>query len=168
MPLRCIERVGRLRHRARVQTPSLEQQTQRGAAYLSGGVGVDEVQAMRSQANNYNLKLVFAVAGSGEYLADVKVSVADASGNNVIHAVSNGPLFGKTQSRTVTLRAGQRADLNFFWPSARSPLRARRAISRPAFRWGRQERACSTPAELRRLCSLGTRTRARVRAHSCV
>jgi len=94
---------------------------------------VDEVQAMRAQSNNYNLKLMFAVAGTGEYLANIKVSVQDAAGSTVIDAVSDGPLFyarlpegryrvvtendGKAQSRVVTLRSGQRVDLSFFWPS---------------------------------------------------
>ena len=133
---------------------ALEQQTQRGASYVSGGVGVDEVQAMRAQSSNYNLKLMFAVAGTGEFLANVKVSVQDARGNTVIDAVSDGPLFyarlpegryrvvtendGKTQSRAVTLRSGQRADLNFFWPSGEY------ASARPAKRKLRQRAPSAT------------------------
>ena len=39
------------------------------------------------------MRLMFALAGSGEYLADVTVKLVDAYGDTVLDAVSDGPLF---------------------------------------------------------------------------
>ena len=46
--------------------------------------------------DDYNLTLLFSVKGTGEYVSDVKVSIADSSGNAVLESVSDGPmLFAK-------------------------------------------------------------------------
>lgn len=62
-----------------------------GIEYISGGIGDDEESAETFSA--FNLKLVFATQGSGEFLADVKVSIEDGKGNNVLKAISPGPHF---------------------------------------------------------------------------
>jgi len=60
--------------------------------YASGGVGINEREAMRAMADNYNLQLSFAAAG-GAYLAHVMVVIKDTDGNVLIHTTSNGPWF---------------------------------------------------------------------------
>jgi len=64
-----------------------------GVTYVSGGVGKEAVQAMHEIAPNYNLRLMFAVAGSGEYLANVHVKVMGPKGRTVLDTVSEGPYF---------------------------------------------------------------------------
>jgi len=76
--------------------------------YLSGGVGVDELDHMRAVARNFNLRLMFAERGSGAYLSDIQVSIAgplDAATPNsnaaaavdserlVVDTTTDGPWF---------------------------------------------------------------------------
>ncbi|WP_243358532.1 hypothetical protein [Fundidesulfovibrio terrae] len=60
-----------------------------GVPYLSGGVGLDEREAMQGMASQYNLKLEFAVS-EGNYLGDVRVTLR---GPVSLDAVSEGPWF---------------------------------------------------------------------------
>jgi len=61
--------------------------------YMSGGVGIEERDAMKAQAGKgYDLKLEFAVP-HGNYLSVVDVKINDQSGKPVITAESNGPWF---------------------------------------------------------------------------
>lgn len=55
---------------AMAQSPATETQT-----YLNDGVGLDARQAMQAQRKQYNLRLAFAQAHSGEYLAGVDLSI---------------------------------------------------------------------------------------------
>jgi hypothetical protein len=103
-----------------------------GATYISGGVGIDSVERLNSQARDFNLKLVFTL-NEGNYLANVPVTITDGRGNKVIEAVSEGPLFlaklpagsytvtatndGKTQTRKVTVGQGQQTAY-LRWPAA--------------------------------------------------
>ena len=59
---------------------------QNSAVVWSGGVGVDE----RENAPVEGTKLVFFVRG-GDFLSGVTVVIKDASGREVVNAVSNGP-----------------------------------------------------------------------------
>ena len=65
----------------------------RGIRYLSGGVGDDERAELDALSNQYNLRLLFAMQGSGEYLAAVRVNILDAHGGTVLTAESRGPWF---------------------------------------------------------------------------
>ncbi len=61
--------------------------------YMTGGVGIEERQAMEAQgAKGYDLKLIFSVP-KGNYLSSVDVKINDASGKPVISAEANGPWF---------------------------------------------------------------------------
>ena len=62
------------------------------AVYLSGGVTQDEAQAMRAVASQYNLRVAF-IAHTGQYLADVPVSIRNERGNVVFDGVSDGPML---------------------------------------------------------------------------
>lgn len=79
-----------------------------GIPYLSGGVGLEERDAIREKANDYNLWIWFARAGSGYFLADVKVSIEDARGQPVLDTVTNGPwLLVRVPPGRYTIRTDQ-------------------------------------------------------------
>jgi hypothetical protein len=61
-----------------------------GIAYVTGGVGTDEQQALRKVGRADDLQLVFA-RRDGDYLADVAVTITGAGGKQVLKTVSDGP-----------------------------------------------------------------------------
>lgn len=78
------------------QSSGIKPQTQGGISFVSGGVGEEEHKALRAIQGQYNLHLTFAVKGSGEFAAGVKVSIADAKGNALLNTTAEGPnLFVK-------------------------------------------------------------------------
>ncbi len=80
-------------------------QTYAGIPYLSGGIGLDEREALRSLAKEYNLRLSF-VLNKGNYLSDIEVLIADDRGTTVLAAVSQGPwFFTKLPAGTYHIRA---------------------------------------------------------------
>lgn len=108
-------------------------QTQGEVTFVNGGVGGDEQAAMQALRPDYNLHLLFSIKGTGEYVSDVRVRIADSSGNTLLETVSDGPmLFAKLKPGryTVTVdRDGQvvrktatvanttkRTSLSFTWP----------------------------------------------------
>lgn len=104
-------------------------QTDEGIAYMSGGVGADEREAMQGLARNYNLRLVFADK-EGAYLSDVKVDIRNAAGRDILSAVSNGPWFfaklpngrykiqaearGKSMTQSAVIGRERRTELKFY------------------------------------------------------
>lgn len=64
-----------------------------GIRYLSGGVGESERTELNAQSSQYNLHLMFAKQGSGEYLSAVRVNILDARGTPVLTTQSTGPWF---------------------------------------------------------------------------
>lgn len=107
--------------------------------YVSGGVGVDEREALQQEAKQegYNLKVV-ATATDGAYLAGITVRIADAQGVEVLQAAMDGPwLYVKLPAGRYTLSADDGRQTH------------KRAVDVPAqgtretvFRW---ERAAHTP-----------------------
>ncbi len=107
--------------------------TQNGIAYLSGGIGSDQVTAMKAAARDYALMLTCSVQNSGEYLADVKVSITDKAGNVVLETVTEGPILlarlspgqyhvsadsnGTVLKKTVQIGTGHPVKLNLYWPA---------------------------------------------------
>ncbi len=82
---------------------------QNGVEYLSGGIGEDQVAAMRQLASQYSLSVMVA-AKSGAYLSDVDVSIASAKGKNVLSVRTDGPylLVRLPAGRyRVTVQSGQ-------------------------------------------------------------
>jgi hypothetical protein len=61
-----------------------------GTSFMSGGVGLEERQKMIKMAQGYDLKLAFADR-RGEYLSDVKVTVDDGQGKQVLSTTTAGP-----------------------------------------------------------------------------
>ncbi|HZQ62144.1 MAG TPA: carboxypeptidase regulatory-like domain-containing protein [Casimicrobiaceae bacterium] len=79
---------------ATAQGDALQPRTQNNVTYVTGGVGEEQQQRMQALAQQgYTLQLVFAEKGTGAYVADVRVDVADSSGRTVLDAIADGPAF---------------------------------------------------------------------------
>jgi hypothetical protein len=114
---------------------NLSERYDHGIVYVTGGVGVDEVEALRGMASRYSMQARFA-ASSGEYLSGVAVQLRKIDGTLVFSATSDGPyLYAKMppgsyrltatsegvvrkQSFTVPARGGVSVTLT--WPALRS------------------------------------------------
>lgn len=87
-------------------TPS--PQTSDSVTWLTGGVTLEERDAIREQAGDYNLWIWLARTGSGYFLADVRVSVEDAAGHPVLDTVTDGPwLLARVPPGRYTIRTDQ-------------------------------------------------------------
>jgi hypothetical protein len=64
--------------------------TEGNISYVSGGVGTESLDTLRSLSRDFNLKLVFALK-SGEFVSSVRVTVADAKGKSLLDTTSEGP-----------------------------------------------------------------------------
>ena len=101
-----------------------------GIAYVSGGIGDDDPVAR--MAEDYNLHMIFATKGSGEYLADIKVVIEDSKVRRVLEVDSPGPIFyvklptgsyritatynGTSLRKSVMATDRRLRDLYFYWP----------------------------------------------------
>ncbi len=75
--------------------------------WVSGGVSLEERDALRAVAPDYNLQVVVAMSGTGDYRADVPVSIEDANGDRVLSVVSDGPwLFARVAPGRYRVRTG--------------------------------------------------------------
>ncbi|MBB1594128.1 carboxypeptidase regulatory-like domain-containing protein [Achromobacter sp. UMC46] len=101
--------------------------------YVSGGIGIDESEAMKAAARDYPLALTFAAQrdGKADYVASVGVAIHDAKGKEVLKATAEGPYMlvklpagdykisatygGKAQEREVTVQATGTARAVFEW-----------------------------------------------------
>jgi hypothetical protein len=66
--------------------------SEKGAPYMSGGIGVEERNEMRRAVEEYNLGLSFA-GKSRHYVTDVDVVISDDKGQQVLNASNTGPWF---------------------------------------------------------------------------
>jgi hypothetical protein len=98
--------------------------------FVTGGVGLDESQALRQAAQHWPLAMRFT-GSSSDYLADVRVTISNAAGKAVLQADSRGPYMlvklhpgrytvkaayeGHDQTRSVTLKRGVHQKLDFSW-----------------------------------------------------
>jgi hypothetical protein len=104
-----------------------------GVPHISGGIGASEREAMEQVKSQYNLRLLFAVAGSGAYLSNIRVQIQDAAGPTLLSTVTIGPWLyanlapgdyvltvehaGQAQTRNVTLAATGAVAESFYWPA---------------------------------------------------
>lgn len=107
-------------------------QTQNGITFISGGVGDDSQQAMLAVKQDYNLRMLFAREGTGEYFASLPLRIFDPAGNLLLKATSAGPFFyarlqpgrytvevihlGQWLTKTANIPAAGAAELYFYWP----------------------------------------------------
>ncbi|HUI17708.1 MAG TPA: carboxypeptidase-like regulatory domain-containing protein [Alphaproteobacteria bacterium] len=118
---------------AHAQQP-MQPQTQNGIAFVSGGISIEERQAMQAMEGSYNLRLLFVAEPSGEYLWGVKVELMDGSGKTLLKAVSDGPYFlaklspgrytviaadeKRAIKKSVEIAPGKAVSERFSWPSS--------------------------------------------------
>lgn len=111
--------------------------TPAGVAWMTGGAGQDERDAMQAQASHYNLALTFANRKSGAFRADVAVQVRDAKGDVVLSAQGAGPLLyarlapgtyrvtaralGRAQSQQAAVPQEGTRELYFYWVDPSEP-----------------------------------------------
>ena len=110
-----------------------------GISYMTGGVGLEEAAAIKAAEKDFNLSLLFAKSKRGEYLADIKVSIADKAGKTVLKVVSDGPMLlvrlpagaykvsavhgGKTLVKAVQVEAKGVSRASFVWePSSKATI----------------------------------------------
>lgn len=110
---------------------SIKIEDYRGIRYLSGGIGEGERAELNALSNQFNLRLLFAMQGSGNYLADIRVNILDSRGEVALSAESNGPWFfaqlppgtytievsipDQLQRQTVRIEGSRQSQLNFYW-----------------------------------------------------
>ena len=56
-------------------------------------MGEGERTELEALSNQFNLRLLFAMQGSGEYLSAIRVNILDAHGATILTAESKGPWF---------------------------------------------------------------------------
>ena len=105
--------------------------TDQGIRYTSGGVGESEREELRAMSDRFNLRVMSAMQGGGEYLADTQVKIVDSRGEVVLTANSKGPYFlaqippgtytvavstaDHTQQQSVRIDGPRQSQLNFYW-----------------------------------------------------
>lgn len=114
--------------------PALPPVQQQGRVeYITGGIGLDESEAIKAAMKDYSLVLIFAARheGKAEYVADVPVSIVDKQGNTLLDLKTEGPYLlvklapgeyritaqrGHTpQTRSVTVKKETTARTVFEW-----------------------------------------------------
>lgn len=105
-----------------------------GVAFVTGGVGDDQLAALR-KLEHPNLKLVFAEAaaagGHHPYVAEVDVRVLDEQGAEIVASKDAGPLLladlpsgdyrieatlrGRTQTKKASVTRGKPTQVAFYW-----------------------------------------------------
>ncbi len=68
-------------------------QTVDGITFLSGGVGHEEASALKAEAKNYPLSLVFTAGPRHAFVSEVKVTIKDKAGKVVLDSTSDGPIM---------------------------------------------------------------------------
>jgi hypothetical protein len=106
-----------------------------GIAYVSGGIGIEERQAMQDLTQPFNLRLSFSERGKGALLASAMVRIYDAADKLVLDVASEGPLLflllpegryrieaehaGIRLTKQVELGPKVNPALAFKWPSSK-------------------------------------------------
>ncbi len=109
-----------------------EVQQQGSISYVSGGVGLEESEALEAVQHNYNLRIMSADRG-GHFSGDTHIVVSDPQRHEVLDT-TGGPLFyanlpngryvvegssaGQSKRQTVTIANGKAALVHFSWPQA--------------------------------------------------
>lgn len=105
----------------------------REPAYQSGGIGSEGLDEMARLGNQYNLRIQFAEAMTGAYVAGVAITISRADQGSELRFEDCGPLFyavvdpglykitatyeGVTRTRTVQVGKGIR-QFTLYWPAS--------------------------------------------------
>ena len=68
-----------------MQFPLPQSKTENGISYLSGGIGKPEAAALKEEARHYPLSLVFSAAKDNEFVADVRVTIKNQAGKEILN-----------------------------------------------------------------------------------
>ena len=110
-----------------------KEQHANGIAWISGGIGKEEADAMRDVASGYNLRLVFGEAQKSHtaFLSAVAVKITDAKGSTLLKMRSGPLLFlklpsghygvtaekaGRTITKSVRLKDKVPQEIALIWP----------------------------------------------------
>lgn len=63
-----------------------------GVRYITGGVGDEELAALKAEEGNFNVHLLITSA-KGEYMSELAVQIVDAKGVQRLNVEGAGPLF---------------------------------------------------------------------------
>ncbi len=101
-----------------------------GVMFVSGGIGTEAMERLKSMQNDFNLKIVFADK-AGEYLSDVRVTITDSGGRILLDAVTEGPMLmanlqagryrvdatfdGRAERKNVAVSANKLTSVGFQW-----------------------------------------------------
>ena len=112
-------------------------QTLRGEPFLAGGVGQEEIAAMRLVREGYGLSVRTAARGSGGFLADVHLRIVDEEGRLVFDHVLPGPWLlvdlrpgryaleasrgSQVEKASVTVAAGATREQMFYFDAPELP-----------------------------------------------
>lgn len=109
------------------------QQVQGMVSYITGGIGEEEAAAFKQAAAAYPLEMLFVQKAKpkDEYLADVRVSVRDRSGNALLETTAEGPYLlarlppgkynieaeirGERKHQIVEILSGKHQRVVFVW-----------------------------------------------------
>jgi hypothetical protein len=103
------------------------------ASFVNGGIGKEEADALRAEAADYPLELVFTrhADNRDEFIAEVHLTIRDRDGQVIVDQAQQGPIFlarlpdgtytvtaeyrGETQTRRVAVADGRHAKLALVW-----------------------------------------------------
>jgi hypothetical protein len=106
-------------------------QEQNGITYVSGGIGIDETEAIQ-QTKGYNLHLTFSAGPSNEYIPNIDVVIQTLGKQPVVSMNQVGPITyvklpagkylvvsnrnGEEKKETIEVEGGSVRTVNFHWP----------------------------------------------------
>jgi hypothetical protein len=110
----------------------LRVERQGAVAFVSGGIGEDELEQIKKLRPDYPLELLFVTKGEpNQYLAGVAVQVKDNNGKIVLDATSEGPFLlvkmapgkysvsadheGAVKQRMIRVAGGKTQRIAFVW-----------------------------------------------------
>ncbi len=110
-------------------TYALYSSQQGNIAYITGGIGDEERDAMQAVKNQYNLS-VMSAQNSGAFVGYTEVRITDQQGRELVDTEA-GPLFyaqlppgryivegssrGQTRKQTISVTQGKPAHVHFSW-----------------------------------------------------
>jgi hypothetical protein len=90
---------------ALAETPKVRNSAQ-GVAYITAGIGEEEVAAMKRQAKNFTLNLLFSEGVVGRWATNVNVNIYDEASNLMFRVVGAQPvLYVNLPAGTYTILA---------------------------------------------------------------
>ena len=113
---------------------TLNPMSQNGIDYLSGGIGEEELTAIKQVTRDYNLHIMFSAGSTNAYVSDIKLTINRVRGKNLLSLEQVGPLVyiklsagqyditaeseGHVQKRRITVGSKASKSLQFHWNSS--------------------------------------------------